>query len=61
VVPDVEAYLQRKHENPFFLEIGFGETHRVFPEPLAEDNPNCVLPPAPLPDTPEMRKDMAAS
>lgn len=60
VVPDVEAYLKRRHEKPFFLEVGFGETHRAFPEPQVEDNPAYTLPPAPLPDTPEMRKDMAA-
>ncbi|MFW6303399.1 MAG: sulfatase [Candidatus Sumerlaeota bacterium] len=46
-------------KEPFFLAVGFGETHRDFPERLEEDNPNYLQPPAPLPDTPETRKDMA--
>lgn len=47
-------------EEPFFLTVGFSSTHRVFPEPgPAEDSRYC-LPPAPLPDTPETRHDMAS-
>jgi arylsulfatase A-like enzyme len=45
---------------PFFLDVGFFETHRVFPRPDSEDDPRWVRPPAPLPDTPETRADMAA-
>lgn len=45
---------------PFFLDVGFNETHRVFPAPGPEDDPRWCLPPAPLPDTPETRADMAA-
>jgi arylsulfatase A-like enzyme len=46
---------------PFFLSVGFIETHRVFPELEATDaeDQRYTLPPAPLPDTPETRKDMA--
>jgi N-sulfoglucosamine sulfohydrolase len=48
---------------PFFLDAGFQETHRPFPpaDPSlspAEDARYC-LPPVPLPDTPETRRDMA--
>lgn len=44
---------------PFFLDIGFNETHRVYPEPSSAENPNYVRPPAPIPDTPATRRDMA--
>ncbi len=53
-------FLQHAPEKPFFLSVGFFETHREFPEiNHSLDNPNYCLPPAPLPDTPETRKDMA--
>jgi arylsulfatase A-like enzyme len=42
---------------PFFLSVGFFETHRPFPEP--GDGPHYCKPPATLPDTPEIRLDMA--
>jgi arylsulfatase A-like enzyme len=44
---------------PFFLDIGFSETHRQFPEEDGANDPRYCLPPAPLPDTPEIRLDMA--
>lgn len=54
------TFLQHPHDEPFFLAVGFGETHREYPE-LAEspDDPRYCLPPAPLPDTPATRRDMA--
>ena len=45
-------------DKPFYLEVGFFENHRVFPEPTVDDR--YCLPPAPLPDTPKTRRDMAA-
>jgi arylsulfatase A-like enzyme len=45
---------------PFFLSVGFHETHREFPEPGPEEDARYCLPPHPLPDTPETRADMAA-
>ena len=45
---------------PFFLSVGFFETHRKFPPPGPTENPDHCIPPAPLPDTPETREDMAA-
>jgi len=51
-------FLQSSPPQPFFLAVGFNETHRVFPEDLGDD-PNYCLPPAPLPDTPQNRLDMA--
>lgn len=52
------AYLQRDHDQPFFLSVGFWDTHRPFPE--AEGNSNHVQVAPTLPDTPETRADMAA-
>lgn len=52
-------FLRSKPAKPFFLDIGFNNTHRVYPTPEARDNPNYLRPPAPLPDTPETRRDMA--
>ena len=45
---------------PFFLDVGFFVTHREFPEPGPDEDPRYCLPPAPIPDTPENRYDMAA-
>ena len=54
------AFLNRPHEKPFFLDVGYTVTHRGFPEPRPEDDPRYCMPPAPLPDTPETRYDTAA-
>ncbi len=52
-------YLERAPTQPFFLSVGFGDTHRVF-APLNDlDDPRYCRPPAPIPDTPETREDMA--
>ena len=54
------AFLEQPPNSPFFLSVGFFETHREFP--VVDDtseNPAYCLPPAPLPDTPETREDMA--
>ncbi|MEM7531143.1 MAG: sulfatase [Chloroflexota bacterium] len=52
--------VRKSNANPFFIDIGFGETHREFPPIGPDDDPNKMRPPAPLPDTPETREDMAA-
>ncbi len=54
------GYLARGHEKPFFLSVGFNVTHRVYPEPTWREDERYCMPPAPLPDTPETRRDMAA-
>ncbi len=54
------AFLENPPDQPFFLSVGFSETHREFPEiDEAPDDPRYVCPPPPLPDTPEIRQDMA--
>ena len=52
-------FLDNAPKEPFFLSAGFFDTHRKFPEEHPCDNPNYCLPPLPLPDTPEVREDMA--
>jgi N-sulfoglucosamine sulfohydrolase len=53
-------FLGAAPKSPFFLAVGCRETHRKFSDPDLEDGPRYTLPPAPLPDTPETRRDMAA-
>lgn len=54
----VQEFLEKAacRKQPFFLSVGFGLTHRPFPED--KDGRYC-RPPLPLPDTPETRRDMA--
>jgi N-sulfoglucosamine sulfohydrolase len=60
VAPGAVAFLNRAGSQPFFLDIGFFETHREYSAPTASDDPRYTQPPSPLPDTPETRQDMAA-
>jgi len=53
-------WLDGHPRQPFCLSVGFTETHRAFAAPGALEDPRYALPPAPLPDTPETRGDMAA-
>lgn len=59
VAPVAVEWLQRA-PRPFFLSVGFFETHREFPQPGPHEDPRYILPPHPLPDTLETRRDMAA-
>lgn len=52
--------LSNSLEEPFFLSAGFFETHREFLRPGTTRDTNYSLPPSPLPDVPETRRDMAA-
>jgi N-sulfoglucosamine sulfohydrolase len=45
---------------PFYLSVGFFETHRNYFEPSSVRDTLYSLPPANLPDLPETRQDMAA-
>ncbi|MBU7004929.1 MAG: sulfatase [Theionarchaea archaeon] len=60
VVPAAVDFIRSGPKEPFFLSVGTGETHRAFRDPGPEENAAHTLPPAPLPDTPETREDMAA-
>lgn len=56
-------FLASNSDSPFFLDAGFHYTHRrgtAFVDPPQRlGDPRYVRPPAPLPDTPETRQDMA--
>jgi len=58
VAPVAADFLTHSPPQPFFCSVGFFETHREFPEP--DEIPHYCMPPQPLPDTPETRRDMAA-
>ena len=60
VVSRTVDFLKDAPSQPFFLDVGFFVTHRGFPEPGPGEDPRYCLPPAPMPDTPENRYDMAA-
>lgn len=60
VAPAAARFIENApHDQPFFLDVGFFETHRKFPDPDPADDPRYTRPPDPLPDTPETRRDMA--
>ena len=54
------AFLDEKHDKPFFLSYGMYHTHREFCGPDPDINPDYVCVPPCLPDTPETRRDYAA-
>lgn len=67
-VPRVQTFLREPARQPFFLDIGFYETHKLgqFPElsthflrDFETVDGRYVQPAGPLPDTPEIRKEMA--
>ncbi len=59
VAPAAADFLGSGPQEPFFLAVGFAETHREFHETSPVEDPRYALPPAPLPDTPQTRQDMA--
>ena len=59
VAPVTIDILRNQPAEPFFLSVGFFETHREFFQPVAGDE-HYVRPPVNLPDTAETRADMAA-
>jgi len=60
ITENARAFLQNSPSQPFFLSVGYSETHRKFHVPGPSEDPRYCLPPAALPDTPETRRDMAA-
>jgi arylsulfatase A-like enzyme len=58
--PVAAEFLASGPQQPFFLSVGFVETHREFREPGPAEDARYCRPPDPLPDTPETRRDMAA-
>jgi N-sulfoglucosamine sulfohydrolase len=60
VAPAAIAALSGDLPEPFFLSVGFFETHRSFFAPSSVRDRVYSLPPPFLPDTPEIRQDVAA-
>jgi arylsulfatase A-like enzyme len=59
VTPGAVEFLNGRPKEPFFLDVGFFETHREYQKPTAADDPRYLQPPVPIPDTPETRLDIA--
>jgi arylsulfatase A-like enzyme len=60
VGPAAAALLRDRPPQPFFLSVGFFETHRDFFEPTSVRDALYSAPPDGLPDTPVTRRDIAA-
>jgi N-sulfoglucosamine sulfohydrolase len=60
VAPAARDFLKRPPDRPFFLDVGFFETHREFHTPGPREDPRFTVPPATMADTPFTRQDMAA-
>lgn len=60
VVEQATAWLRRPPTEPFLLTTGFFETHRPYPHDRYDPaDPDSVELPGYLPDTPEVRQDLA--
>jgi N-sulfoglucosamine sulfohydrolase len=59
VAPAAVGFLQSRPTSPFFLDVGFFETHREYPEATAEDVADYAALPRPIPDTQATREDFA--
>lgn len=60
VAPAAVEMLASELTQPFFLSVGFFETHREFMKPGSPTDARYAMPPIPLPDTPETRRDIGA-
>jgi N-sulfoglucosamine sulfohydrolase len=60
VAPAAVAVLRDLPPQPFFISVGFFETHREYFEPTSVRDALYSQPPENLPDTPDTRRDMAA-
>ena len=60
MAPAAVELIGRRRRRPFFLSVGFFETHREYFEPTSVRDTLYSLPPDNLPDTTETRRDMAS-
>ena len=59
VTPAALQFLRTRPPQPFWLEVGFHETHRAYRIAGPDDPPGFARPPEPIPDVPPTRQDMA--
>jgi len=59
VAPAAVEFLANRPQQPFYLEVGFEETHRKYPEVSSDDESKYLRPPVTVPDVPETRTDFA--
>jgi N-sulfoglucosamine sulfohydrolase len=60
IAPIAVNLLREGLPQPFFLSVGFFETHRAFFPPHSPNDAKYCLPPPTMPDLPQTRQDMAA-
>lgn len=59
VTPAAVQFLHTKPQQPFWLTVGYFETHRKYRKAGPEDDWRYTQPPPPIPDAPATRSDMA--
>jgi arylsulfatase A-like enzyme len=59
VAPAAARFIKQAPKQPFFLDVGFFETHREFHKAGPAEDARFLAPPHPIPDTPQTRRDMA--
>lgn len=59
VAPAAVDFLDSRPTQPFFLDVGFFETHREYPQATADDQADYASLPRPILDTPETREDFS--
>jgi arylsulfatase A-like enzyme len=60
VTPGALNFLNSAPKQPFFIDIGFQETHREYRKPGPQEDVRYTPVPNPMPDTPETRYDFAS-
>lgn len=59
VTPHAVRFLHSHPKEPFWLTVGYFETHRPYHQAAPEDERRYTQPPKPIPDVPASRHDMA--
>lgn len=58
--PAAVKFIEGRPQQPFYLEVGFFETHRPYPAPEATDDASYIEAPDTMPNVPVVREDMAS-
>jgi N-sulfoglucosamine sulfohydrolase len=59
VTPHAVRFIHSHPKQPFWLTVGYFETHRPYHKAALEDDMRYIEPPKPIPDVPASRQDMA--